>query len=106
MISVKQNDRRPAAAATLKHGTTIVPLTLASSVTFKMKPINDSEMKVNAAAVIVDAAAGEVEYRWAVGDTDTAGEFLGEWEVIWSDGTPETFPTIDFDRVIIHPDLD
>lgn len=33
------------------------------------------------ACVITDAAAGEAEYRWADGDTDTAGRYLIEFEV-------------------------
>ena len=107
MMNMKQNDRRPAMPATIKRGTQIVPLTSAMSVTFKMRPAyGPLELKVNSAAVVTNAATGQVEYRWAAGDTDTVGEFLAEWEVLWADGTTETFPTIDYDRVIIHDDLD
>jgi hypothetical protein len=106
MIFVKQGDRRPAAPATLKRGTTVVDLTLATSVTFKMRPVRDLTLKVDAAATVLVAASGTVEYRWISGDTDTAGTFYAEWEVLWSDGTPETFPTINHDIVVIRPDLD
>lgn len=106
MIYVKQNDRRPAAPATLKRGTTVVDLTQATSVTFKMRGLNQIELTTDRAAVVLDAAAGSVEYRWEAADTDTAGTFLAEWEVLWSDGTTETFPTIDYDIVQISSDLD
>lgn len=106
MIQVKQNDRRPAAYTTLKHGDDPVSLVEATSVTFKMRPQHGVTLKVNALAEITDAAAGEVEYRWAVGDTDTSATYFAEWEVLWSDGTPETFPTLDYDIVHIYPDLD
>ena len=106
MMNMKQNDRRPAMPVTIKHGTVIVSLVEATSVQFKMRPSWGTDLKVDAPAEITNAADGEVEYRWAVGDTDTVGEFLVEWEVLWADGTTETFPTIDFDRVVIHDDLD
>lgn len=106
MMNMKQNDRRPAFPATLKHGTEAISLVEATSVQFKMRPTWDMELKVDAPAAITNAVEGQVEYRWATGDTDTVGEFLAEWEVTWSDGTNETFPTIDHDRVIIHGDLD
>jgi hypothetical protein len=107
MIFVKQNDRRPPAYALLKRGDVVVDLTLAQRCTFKMRRTGRTELKVDALAVIGnDPTLGEVEYRWAAGDTDTSGEYLAEWEVLWTDGTLETFPTIDYDYVSISPDLD
>lgn len=105
MINVKQNDTRPAAYAVLRRGDTVVDLTAASTVTFKMRA-EDGTLKVDAAAVILAPLTGEVEYRWATGDTDTPGLFPAEWQVSWLDNTVETFPTIDFDYVTIHGDLD
>jgi len=106
MIFVKRGDRRPTAPATIKRGSTVVDLTTATSVTFKMRPIDRLDLTVNAAANVLVAASGTVEYRWAVGDTDLAGDYYAEWEVLWSDGKTETFPTIDFDIVHIAGDLD
>lgn len=105
--SIKQNDRRPQAATILKRGTTVVDLTLASSVTFIMRnPYKTGDPKVRSSAVILDAEAGSVEYRWLSGDTDTPGEWFAEWEVTWGDGTTETFPTVGYDFVLIQGDLD
>jgi hypothetical protein len=106
MIQVKQNDRRPVATATIKRGGSVVPLSGASYVQFKMTERTSQQLKVNATAVIVSAAAGTVEYRWAIGDTDTPGTYDAEWEVNWADGTSETFPTNHFDIVVIYGDLD
>lgn len=105
MIFVKQNDRRPAAPATIKRGSDVVDLSTATSVTFRMRERNRMEMKVEAVAVVTDAVNGEVEYRWAEGDTDTAGTFYADWRIVWSDSTTETFPTLDHDVVLIRPDL-
>ena len=106
MIEVKQNDRRPAASTTLLRGEEVVSLVDATSVTFKMRPQTGVTKKVDSVANIMDATGGQVEYRWVLGDTDTVGTFLAEWEVVWNDGTPETFPTRDYDIVVIYSDLD
>lgn len=106
MIEVKQNDRRPPASTTLLHGEEVVSLVEAVSVTFKMRPQTGVTKKVDGLATITDAAGGQVEYRWEDGDTDTPTTYFGEWEVIWGDGTPETFPTLSYDIIHIYPDLD
>jgi hypothetical protein len=106
MINVKQNDTRPAASTSLTRGTTIVDLTLATSVTFRMRMQNKVDISVEGAAVILDAVLGSVEYRWATGETDTVGMYDAEWEVLWNDSTVETFPTIGQDLVRIGGNLD
>jgi hypothetical protein len=106
MISIKQGDRRPAAPATLKHGSTVVDLTLATSVTFLMTEQSETQLRIRAAAVVLDAVNGTVEYQWAPGDTDIPGKYWVEWEVLWSDSTTETFPTVIPDVAIIYGDLD
>lgn len=106
MIHLKQNDQKPAATTTLSRGTTVVDLTNATSVTFKMRQHGSNVLKVDAAAVVTDAVNGEVEYRWVSGDTDSSGDYYAEWQVLWNDGDLETFPTLTYDIVVIHGDLD
>lgn len=106
MIHIKQNDRRPVAQKNLTRGSTQVDLSLATGVTFKMTLQGQIDMKVNAAALINDALTGDVEYRWQAGDTDTPGTYFAEYEVVWNDGTTETFPTLGHEVVLITGDLD
>jgi hypothetical protein len=106
MINIKQGDRKPAAPATLKRGDTVVDLTSATSVTFKLRPVGRIDLIVDTAATILVAASGTVEYRWADGDTDDPGQYYAEWEVLWNDDTKETFPTMGYDVCVIHADLD
>ena len=109
MIHVKQNDRRPPITTVLSRGATIVDLTLATSVTFKMSLMYSDvgNLKVNALGIIdVDPTTGGVSYAWGVGDTDSPGTYKAEWQVLWADGTTETFPTLNTDFVRVSPDLD
>lgn len=62
-------------------------------------------IKVQGACTIVDAVNGVVEYAWQLGDTDTSGTYLAEWERTRG-SAKMTFPTEGFDNVIISDDLD
>ena len=106
MIYVKEGDTRPAGSTVLTRGQQLVDLTLAAAVTFKMREQTSNPLKVDAAAVVTDAVNGEVEYRWAPGDTDQPGTFYAEWEVAWGDGTIETFPTLGFDVVLVDASVE
>ncbi len=89
-------------------------LTLATGQNFHMMERDEADkatptLKVEAAAVIVGAATdGVLEYAWddAAGDTDVAGRFFGEFEVVWSPTSRTTFPNDGFIYISITRDLD
>jgi hypothetical protein len=56
-------------------------------------------------AVITSAAAGEVTYNWGTADTDTAGAYEAEIEVLWNDGKAETFPNNGYWEITITDDI-
>ena len=68
-----------------------VPIPSGASVEFHMRLPDSAVLKVNAAAVVDDAPGGAAAYNWAVGDTDTEGDYLGEFEVT-DVASPMTFP--------------
>jgi hypothetical protein len=75
-----------------------------SSVKFKMRLESSATLKVDTAAVIVSAVAGTVRYDWAAIDVDTAGDYVGWWEVTLSGGKIQDSPlfTVDmFDPLAI-----
>jgi len=100
---IKQNDTLPTLTAVLKDSTgTVVDLTNCS-VTFKMG--SEIATKTNSAALITSATGGGVKYQWTASDTDTAGIYLGEFEVVKPDGLKETFPNSEPFRVVIRQDF-
>lgn len=104
-FSLKQDDRLPAIEVTLRDGAgAAVDLSTATGVRFIMR--RGTTVKVAAAATIVTAAAGRVKYDWQAGDTDTAGAYRCEWEVIFPTAKPMTFPSDGYDTVVITADLD
>lgn len=52
-----------------------------------------------------DGTAGQVEYEWQQGDTDEEGNYIVEFEVTYSNGEIQTFPTTDYVEFTITADL-
>lgn len=100
-FSIKSFDRLPSIQATLSAN-----LTTATSVDFIMRPAAGGAVKVNAAAVIVDADGGVVRYDWLAADTDTPGSYQAEWEVHWPGPKTQTFPTLSYHTIDVLADLD
>lgn len=104
---IKAHDRLPSIQATLSTGENTVDLSpVGVAVNFILTSAVGVAPKVNAAAVLVDAASGIVRYDWAATDTNTPGSYLGEWQVTWPDGRKQTFPTESYHVISVLADLD
>lgn len=104
-FELAKGDLEPEITGQLLQNAVAVDLTTATSVEFHMEDV-DGVVKVNAAASIVTALEGRVKYEWVGTDTDTAGKFFGEWEVIWPTARPSTFPPKKPKiSIIIHDDI-
>ena len=70
-----------------------------------MKKEGESTAKVNAAATVVTASLGRVKYTWTGTDTDTAGTYIGQFEMT-SGGKKRTAPNRRENRlyIVIEPD--
>lgn len=111
-FTIKQNDTRPPWEADIRQdfgepGEAALDLTTATTVMFKMRPLDGSTVpKIDAAATIVSPLAGTVRYTWAAGDTDTPGDYQAEIEITWSDGGVQTVPNVGYFDITIVDDLD
>jgi hypothetical protein len=102
---VKQRDTRPKLRATLKDGSGAVVDVTGATVRYSMRHAATGSLKVNRqTAVLVTPTGGLVEYAWsgANGDTDTPGDYTGEFEVTFSDLTVQTFPNARHNRLVVH----
>jgi hypothetical protein len=93
---VKQNDTKPFVKAVLSEVTGSPPQASAVNLTgatvkFIMRLSGSSTAKVATTATISTAASGIVRYEWVAADTDTLGNYIGEFEVTDSGGNIETF---------------
>jgi hypothetical protein len=109
VLYLKVNDLQPYYYATLEDSyENPIDLTGATVVfTMSTRPDGAGTIKINRQVPIVtDAVNGKVEYRWQAGDTDTAGRYYVEFEVMPASGGKFTLPTADRAMVVIRDSLD
>jgi hypothetical protein len=103
---LKQNDTSPTLDAILTDANGDPVDVTNATVRFHMMQIGATTLKIDAAASVIDGAAGHVRYALREGDTDTPGSYKAEYEVTFLDGSIETFKnTPDQLRVVITPEL-
>lgn len=107
---IKENDTRPKLVAYLKDNIgeaseAAINLESATEVRFYMRFSGDPTVKVDGLCVITDPAAGEVTYTWLPADTADAGEFEGEFEILWADNGIETVPNDGYFDIKIVDDI-
>ena len=72
-----------------------------STITFSMRDASTDVLKVNAATcTILNSHRGECRHSWLSENTDTAGTYEGEFNVVDKDSRSQTFPSDGF--VLIH----
>lgn len=97
IIKMKRNDTQPFLDIKLKDNENdYANLTVSGiSVTFTMKDSETGNIKIDRQPCqIVDTILGAVRYPWAVGNTDVAAAYLGEFEVVH----PGIFPYPEYKR--------
>lgn len=107
-LFIKEGDRNPSLTATLVDEAEL-PLDLSAAVAvkfFMILPQSSTPKISGAAASIVSAQDGTIEYAWQAGDTDTPGDYDAEFEVEWADGTKTTFPNFRFLKIRILKSID
>jgi hypothetical protein len=109
-LELKRGDTAPAVQAPLyADDAATTPLDLAGATVEFVMAKTASEPgtpKLTGACTVTDPTAGKVEYGWQAGDTDTAGSYMAEFQITWSDGTIQTLPRSGYLTVTITEDLD
>lgn len=96
---IKENDTRPRLPYYVQQGEAVpVPMTDASSVVFNMRMADSPNTVIvdrETAEIVAPAAAGLLRYTFTAAETATPGDYIGEFEITFSDGGILTVPTGD-----------
>lgn len=106
-LNLKRGDLEPAVRVSLAFSDgSPVPLASVIEIRFRMADVlTRAEIFSRAAQVDGDPALGQVVYVWQPGDTDIAGVYYAEFEVIWPGSRPQTYPPQGYLTVSIEPVL-
>jgi len=103
---IKQNDTRPELDIFLRDDKDRSINITGATVKFSMRNASTNVVKISLAAVTtVSSTAGRVKYSFTASDTDTAGNFDGEFQVTFIAGQIETFPNDGYIKVIVTDDV-
>lgn len=105
---IKRHATRPYLELSVKNSDgTAYDFTGASSVVFSMADL-EGVLKVDSAAAEFDGGdptTGKIRYRWTQADTDTEGEYSGEFDVVYPGSELLTVPVDGDIRVKIYTDI-
>lgn len=105
MFKIPQNDTYPNFSGTLVHGNN-KPIDLTDcTVMFTMSDIKTRQRKIHAEAIITDAINGKVEYAWRPGDTDTPGDYHGNFKILYPTTKQQTVPNEWYVNIQIIPEI-
>jgi hypothetical protein len=88
----KQGDTAPALAVTLRDGNGVAVDLTGATVRFHLVDAVARALMLNVAATVTSAATGQVRVNPATAQIPRPGNYLGEFEVTFADGTIETWP--------------
>lgn len=96
-FTMKKGDTLPVLLVTLQDGTpAAINVSGSSSITFRMRKTDAAAhvYKVNkAAAFNTDGIDGKVKVALTAAETDTPGDYLGEFVINWGGGNFQTAPS-------------
>ena len=91
-FSLKVGDTAPLLTAVINYTDGTLPDLTGASATFAMRDASGTVV-IPETACAVTPSTNEVGYAWTAGDTDTAGEYTGEFTVTFASGRLGSFPT-------------
>lgn len=76
-----------------------------ATATFKMRSLSSGAVVVNSGARVLNPSKGLVEYAWRASDTATAGVYVGEFDIVFPDGSVLTVPREDTLEIWVVEDV-
>lgn len=110
-ILIKAGDTAPTVLAVLLDAAGEPVDLVDATVRFVMADAETRDIKVNSPAQVrqvgsgTDGSRGAVAYVWQANQTNPAGKYLAEFEVLFSNGQTQSFPTESYVDVTIFEDL-
>lgn len=104
-FKLKRGDTSPAMRRVLADEDGVAINITGATVVFNMRAAGGAVVVDGAAAVVTDAAGGEVRYDWQAGDTAEAGDFEGEFQITYLSGAVETVPNDGHIQIKITGDI-
>lgn len=104
-LDMKVGDTAPLPVFTLYDYNGVVDLSSGDSVRFIMQRTSDGDYVTAEDATFVSGSstAGQVTLSsWTTAANGSSGDFDGELEVTWQDGTKTTFPNLTFIPIRFH----
>jgi len=110
-VTMKRNDTRPFLDVVLQdvNGAALnLQTAVVSGITFTMKNLDTDTVKVNqgACTLVTNGSDGMVRYSWTSSDTNAAGTYVGEFQILYNDATKLTVPTSSVLSIVILEDYD
>src|SRR5215216_3492645 len=105
ILEMKQGDTAPRFRAQLLDGDDPVDLTTASQVKLLIGYTDGTALSQTVTVENQTTNTGWVNRTWVAGETELAGNHQLEVEVLWADGTRQTFPRDTYGEFIIIGDL-
>jgi len=78
-----------------------------ADIKFHLVELTSGDIVIDKTPTITEGTQGEIKYQWEPEDTEKAGVYVAEAEVVYQDGEIETFPNDQSENIIvqIHEDL-
>jgi len=103
---IKQNDDRPHLDAFLRDDKDRPVDITGASVKFHLRSLADNSVKITDGSVsVTNATEGAVRFEWTTTNTNTSGNYQGEFQVTFADATVESFPNNGYIKVVITDDV-
>lgn len=104
IVTIKKGDTYPPLRAYLQMRTG-TPIRIEGATVRLVLKDEEDNIVLNKIVTIEDFNSGYVSYRWLPADTAVAGEYRGEFEITWLDGSILTVPNDGYFTLNIVKDL-